>query len=124
MPYFPDLTRYAYHHRHEQDLCVGWLARCHDFARGDAPPGLVDALLLCATRPVRCRKGFHTCDLCPSAGRDEAMASMDLEGRALKLGNGEVRVRAPDGQWYTAPTLVAHYVAAHSYLPPAPFVDA
>lgn len=28
-----------------------------------------------------------------------------------------------DGQTYTAPTLVAHYVAAHGYAPPEPFVD-
>jgi hypothetical protein len=49
---------------------------------------------------------------------------MDLDGRSIRLGNGEVRVRAPDGQWYAAPTLVAHYVAGHGYLPPRPFVDA
>jgi hypothetical protein len=107
------------------ELHVGWLESGHEFARGDAPAGLVDALLLCATRPVRPMKGFHYCDLCPSVSRHEMrVASMDLDGRTLKLGNGEVRVRAPDGQWYTAPTLVAHYVAAHSYLPPAPFVGA
>lgn len=68
-------------------------------------------------------KGFHECDLCRPVSRYE-MHSMDLDGRTIKLGNGELRVRAPDGQWYTAPTLVAHYVAAHSYLPPAPFVGA
>lgn len=130
MAYFPELARYAYFRDEEleggdPELCVGWLERGHDFARGDAPPGLVDALLLCATRPVRRTKGFHTCDLCPSAGRYEVpIASMDLDGRTLELGNGEIRVRAPDGPCYTAPTLVAHYVAAHGYLPPAPFVGA
>jgi hypothetical protein len=130
MSYFPDLTRYT-HGRDDaiegggQDLRVGWLQSGHEFARGDAPAGLVDALVLCATRPVRLMKGFHECDLCPSVSRHEMrIASMDLDGRRLKLGNGEVRVRAPDGRWYTAPTLVAHYVAAHGYLPPAPFVGA
>jgi hypothetical protein len=49
---------------------------------------------------------------------------MQLDGREIALGNGEVRVRALDDRWYTAPTLVAHYVAAHSYMPPAPFVEA
>lgn len=128
MAYFPDLTRYAYGHDNEidggdEDLSVGWLERGRDFSRGDAPPGLVDALLLCATRPVRGRKGFHDCDLCPSAVR-AGVISMDLDGRTIRLGNGEVRVRASDGQWYAAPTLVAHYVAGHGYLPPTPFVDA
>jgi hypothetical protein len=126
MAYFPELTRYAYASGGEiEDLHVGWLEGGRDFARGDAPAGLVDALLLCATRPVRLKKGFHDCDLCSSVGRYEMRrVSMDLGGRTLELGNGEVRVRAPDGQWYTAPTLVAHYVAAHGYLPPAPFVGA
>lgn len=127
MAYFPDLTRYAYGPDEEieggnQDLHIGWLDGSHDFARGDAPPDLVDALLLCATRPVRTKKGFHYCDLCPSVDQSR-ITSMDLDGRTVKLGNGELRVRARDGQWYTAPTLVAHYVAAHGYLPPAPFVD-
>jgi len=49
---------------------------------------------------------------------------MQFDGREVALGNGEVRVRAPDGRWYAAPTLVAHYVAVHGYLPPAPFVGA
>jgi hypothetical protein len=129
MSYFADLTRYTERRDDaieggEHDLRVGWLESGHDFPRGDAPSGLVDALLLCATRPVRLTRGFHGCDLCPSASRHEMrITSMDLDGRTLKLGNGEVRVRAPGGQWYTAPTLIAHYVAAHGYVPPAPFVD-
>lgn len=130
MAYFPDLTRYAYGHRAQIDdgdevLSVGWLERGREFARGDAPVGLVDALLRCATRPVQMFKGFHSCDLCPSSVPLEVhRTTMLLDGREIALGNGEVRVRAPDGRWYAAPTLVAHYVAVHGYLPPAPFVSA
>jgi len=130
MAYFPDLTRYAYGRGDEieggdRDLNVGWLARGHDFTRGDAPAGLVDALLACATRPARLYRGMHTCDLCPAPGPGQPrITTMELDGRQVRLGNGEVRVQASDGLWYTAPTLVAHYVAAHAYLPPVPFVDA
>jgi hypothetical protein len=128
MAYFADLTRYAYAHPDDDGdevLSVGWLERGLDFARGDAPAGLVEALLRCSTRPVRLFKGFHTCDLCPSPGPLEVRrTTMQLDGREVALGNGEVRVRTPDGRWYAAPTLVAHYVAVHGYLPPEPFVVA
>ncbi|MBV8760662.1 MAG: hypothetical protein JO257_25440 [Deltaproteobacteria bacterium] len=126
MAYFADLTRYAYGRTTVDDagdLNVGWLERNRDFERGDAPGGLVDALLLCATRPARSKRGYHGCDLCPSLG-SFVVTSMALDGRQVRLGNGEVRVRGAEGQWYAAPTLVAHYVAQHRYLPPAPFVAA
>lgn len=48
---------------------------------------------------------------------------LDLDGREVKLRNGEIRVHGSDGRWYTAPTLIAHYVAAHDYLPPGAFID-
>jgi len=126
--YFTDLTPYTYClapgiEDSDHALNIGWLGRGHDFPRGEADRGLVHALLMCATRPVREKRGFHDCDLCSQTGWS-GPTSMALEGRALKLGNGEIRVRAHDGRWYAAPTLIAHYVAAHNYLPPAPFVDA
>jgi hypothetical protein len=40
------------------------------------------------------------------------------------MGNGEIRVAGSRGRIYVAPVLVAHYVQAHHYLPPAVFVDA
>jgi hypothetical protein len=96
MAYFPDLTRYAY---------------------GDDN----ESMRSCAARRVRAEAGklsrLRPVSLRRSVGRD-------LDGRSIRLGNGEVRVRAPGGQWYAAPTLVAHYVAGHGYLPPRPFVDA
>jgi hypothetical protein len=120
--YFADLTRYAFGKGNEgsDDLNVGWLARGHEFSRGNTPRKLVEALLVCATRPVRLYRGRHFCDLC----NEEQWFTMELDGREIALGNGEVRVHSDDGRWYTAPTLVAHYVAEHAYLPPRPFVDA
>jgi hypothetical protein len=40
------------------------------------------------------------------------------------LGNGEIRVRGADGTLYAAPSLIAHYIAEHSYLPPGGFIEA
>ena len=44
--------------------------------------------------------------------------------RPVWLGNGEIRVTGEDGTVYAAPTMIAHYVAEHHYLPPQEFVDA
>lgn len=140
MTYFADLSRYRYGRGSgdegwEQDRNVGWLARGRKVPQGPAPDDLVEALLVCATRPVREYRGTHDCDLCDVEPvswvapnglrmRDLHPASrMRLDGREVLLGNGEIRVRGPDGLWYAAPTLVAHYVAAHQYLPPMPFID-
>jgi hypothetical protein len=68
-------------------------------------------------------RGFHTCDLGCESSSGFDMLEMQYLGRQVRLGNGEVRVAGSDGQHYAAPTLVAHYVAAHNYVPPEPFVD-
>ncbi|MEJ7786715.1 MAG: hypothetical protein WKF96_18085 [Solirubrobacteraceae bacterium] len=44
--------------------------------------------------------------------------------RPVRLRNGEIRVTGEDGTVYAAPTMIAHYVAEHDYLPPQEFVDA
>lgn len=137
MPHFADLSPYEYGRTDWEgwgtDRNVGWLAKGHEVPSGTTPDDLVESLLVCATRPDRMYRGSHECDLCDvllsrvySAGLtlDPHPASrMDLDGREVELGNGEIRVCGTDGLWYTAPTLVAHYVMAHRYLPPTPFID-
>lgn len=140
MAYFADLSPYGYGRRDDegcgQDRNVGWLASGREVPTGAAPDDLVEALLVCATRPVREYRGVHDCELCDAVPvlprspgerwniRTPHPASrMQLDGREVRLGNGEIRVRGPNGLWYAAPTLVAHYVAAHRYLPPTQFID-
>lgn len=123
MAYFPDMTSYSYGSSDaieggRDDLNVGWLSRDHEFTRGSVPPGLVESLLICVTRRVRLYRGFHSCEFC-----DVGVATMNIDGREMLLGNGEIRVRGADHRWYTAPTLVAHYVDCHQYQPPSGFVD-
>jgi hypothetical protein len=121
LTYFADLTPFVYGRGSDIDeLNVGWLSDKHEFTRGVAPAGFVEALLICAKRPIREARGHHTCDMC----NEQRWIAMQLDGREIKLGTGQIRVQAIDGCWYTAPTLVAHYVDAHEYLPPAPFIDA
>jgi hypothetical protein len=125
MTYFPDLSIYAYGRGRDDgieggcsDLNIGWLSAEHHFVRGHVPNGFIEALLVCATRPVRLYRGLHSCELC-----DVRIVRKDLDGREVLLGNGEIRVAGSDERWYTAPTFVAHYVEDHQYLPPVAFID-
>lgn len=126
MAYYPDLSQYQYGAARdgaEPDLNVGWLSHDHPYPIRSPEGRFVDALLRCCLRPARLYRGYHTCDLGCEQSDDYEMLALDYDGRKIMLGNGEVRVRGPDGQYYAAPTLVAHYVAVHRYAPPAPFVD-
>ena len=62
--------------------------------------------------------GVHQCSFC-----DGPTTPLRADRRAL-WGNGEFRVRGVNGTVYVAPTLVAHYIEAHHYLPPQEFLEA
>jgi|GEM_PF-1707379 len=62
--------------------------------------------------------GAHSCTFC-----DGPATPLRADGRAI-WGAGEFRVLGLDGTIYVAPTLIAHYVEAHDYLPPSEFIDA
>jgi hypothetical protein len=49
---------------------------------------------------------------------------MTADGQKLALGDAEIRVTGRDGTVYAAPSLVAHYIAEHSYRPPDGFIEA
>jgi len=126
MAYFADLTEYSYGSvRFEEGsapvLNVGWLAASHPFPIAEPEPEFVRALLRCCRRPVSLYRGFHVCDLCDV--QIFKMPVVSYEGRRVHVGNGEVCVLGPDGSWYTAPTLVAHYVLKHHYSPPEQFIS-
>lgn len=126
MTYFPDLSSYQYvptQDGDESDLNVGWLSVDHPYPTQSPDVRFVDALLRCCMRPVRLCMGVHFCDLACEQSGARRMLVQDHDGRQVHLGNGEVRLAGSDGRHYTAPTLVAHYVALHGYAPPEPFVE-
>ena len=126
MAYFADLTDYSYGVEQLEEgsapiANVGWLEVGHPFPTAEPEREFVKSLIRCCRRSVRLYRGFHVCDLCPAHAHE--MLIMSFEGRRLHVGNGEVCVSGPDGRWYTAPTLVAHYVMTHKYAPPEQFVS-
>lgn len=91
------------------EVNVGWLDPGHDFPRGDLPAELVEKLDgICRASRFNMTRGWHCCRFCSGSGAH---------------GSAEIRIMG-DGVVYAAPTLIAHYVAAHRYLPPEGFVRA
>jgi hypothetical protein len=125
--YFRDLTPYQNCQGQQKYvyLNVGWLCVAHPFATGECPIGFLRRLQRLAASPVNLSRGIHLCDLCPDPPESvtaNGLRKVDpLPGSA---GNGEIYVPGRDNVVYVAPALVAHYVQAHYYLPPAEFIHA
>lgn len=120
MPYFADLTPYAYSGTDSGTLNIGWLDADHPYPTGEPRPEFASQLIrLVVDHAVRRTRGWQVCPFC---GRHPA--TVPHARGEVPVGDAEIRVRHPDGRVFAAPTLVAHYVADHGYLPPAPFVEA
>jgi hypothetical protein len=121
--HFADLSPYSYlKSQTGSALNVGWLGRSHPFPVGDVPDGVVTKLLrLAANEAVNRTRGWHECELCETP---DYPTTMEIDGKTLALGDAEIRVTGADGTVYAAPTMIAHYIAEHSYLPPPEFLEA
>ncbi|MFN2200806.1 MAG: hypothetical protein ACK2UO_06340 [Caldilineaceae bacterium] len=113
MSYYPDLGTKSQIDSGAHIRAVGWLDDKHKYSSGDAPPGLVLKLEQFAAKwaesvealgwPVAC--GTHVCELC---GKFESSGNFGVPAEVL----------------FVCPEMIAHYVAAHAYLPPQEFVEA
>jgi hypothetical protein len=122
MAHYPDLSDYAYLAsavRHPATKNVGWVVRDQPFATAAPSEALLDALWRYCKISVAQTRGVHECELCNTGGY-----RAERHGETLLLGTSEIRVFATTGEIYAAPTLIYHYVAAHHYAPPEPFVRA
>ncbi|AVP96808.1 hypothetical protein C7S18_06155 [Ahniella affigens] len=125
--FFADLTPYEYGPCQPNDnlVNVGWLAREHPFASGEVPKEFLMALRKLVASPVNLYRGSHICELCPAPPLRLSPGGIPmLYPPPETTGNGEIRIRGLRGLVYVAPVLVAHYVEAHKYLPPAEFIEA
>ncbi|MFF3322309.1 hypothetical protein [Streptomyces sp. NPDC002889] len=127
MTYYADLTPYTYDRDNWDPTAsgvwrsvtlrnVGWLDRGKTYAKGAPPPGLVETLKgMARTHRAQQTRGFHLCPWCTSLS-----AARRRDG---PRGSAEIRVMG-DGVAYAARELIAHYVEAHDYQPPADFTEA
>jgi len=133
--HFPDLSPYRYLSapgslggvpEPDGSLNVGWLSSAHAFPTGDVPDEAVPKILrLVLHHRVNVMRGHHDCELCfEQFGRPGMAVCMDVDGHEVWLGNAEIRVTDRTGVIYASPSLVAHYISAHRYLPPPDFIEA
>jgi hypothetical protein len=121
MSYFEDLSAYRYLGAFARPGTrnVGWLGLQGNFEK--LAPSKEDLGILwkfCEISVAQTR-GIHPCLFCK---QDCVVCNRDQ--LSLILGSSEIRVFAPDGFIYAAPTLIYHYVEAHHYRPPDEFMRA
>ncbi|WP_319463457.1 hypothetical protein [Micromonospora sp. RTP1Z1] len=128
MPWFADLSPYSYwdlsdpHNRREEprpDLPVrnvGWLDADHPFPVGDVEEDLVAALTRLAVARVHQTRGYHLRELCLRDLGDDRLEAVRLG--LVARGSAEFRVLGTQ-VGYALPELAVHYLAVHSYQPPA-----
>ncbi|MBM7775869.1 hypothetical protein JOD54_006073 [Actinokineospora baliensis] len=131
MTEYADLSRYEYWDSADEEsppaktLNVGWLGDALPSVPEEPDPVLVSALVrLAQSHRVRQTRGSHGCRLCPTRDRGIRVETEESPTGSVHLGSAEIEVRGTDGTVYAAPTLIAHYVAAHHYRPPGAFVEA
>ncbi|TDD58396.1 hypothetical protein E1263_19455 [Kribbella antibiotica] len=122
MTYFADLSRYTYGPGWRRMLNVGWLERGHDFAVGQVESGVLDRLTILAEHQENVMRGTHDCQFCTLESPLHFPAP--VARGFVSLGMGELHVKGRWGVKYAAPSLIIHYISAHSYLPPQEFLDA
>jgi hypothetical protein len=119
--YFADLTPYSYG-KADGSVNVGWLCGAVPYATGQVTGAAVTGVQRSVLRhPVSRSRGWHRCELCAEPAYPVVMS---VDGIGISLGDCEVRVPGVGQVIYAAPSLVAHYIADHLYLPPDVFIEA
>jgi hypothetical protein len=103
-------------------VAVGWLSSAHEFPRGRVSEAFFQLLcehLIKPWKPPYACAGMHDCDLCQfgrSTTRFRNIEFASASGSELFVPSGDCI--------FVAPVSIAHYIAAHHYLPPAKFIAA
>ena len=103
-------------------LNIGWLSTDQPYRTGAFASDLLRCLAMLCTTPVNRLRGWHVCELCDSP--PVFPMRVEVDGVKLEVGNGEVHVEGEGGRVYSAPTMIVHYIQAHSYTPPDEFTAA
>ena len=108
---------------------VGWLGPDLPGRTGDARDCLPTLVSLFDAGCVSVTRGYCACHFCaadparrPTHRWPSAWYPSTYGGR--NLGSAELVIRGTEGQVFSVPNLIIHYIDAHDYLPPQDFVDA
>jgi hypothetical protein len=125
--WYADLTPYVYMEPEPNTLNVGWLDAAMPFLTGETEAQLVERLRDICRAGINRTRGLHRCNLCPAPTErtwpPEPNRVTSDHGEYV-VGGAEIRVRDGDGTIYAAPDMIIHYVQAHNYKPPDPFIAA
>lgn len=123
--YYEDLSPIG-----EKFKVVGWLAPGHTYNRGEVQEDVFRKLLQLLVNPWEpdVLMGYHECQFCPPEDSLDTEAfdrrhRLEHHGLVVVFGRANLFVPA-DGFIYVAPSMMAHYVDAHGYAPPAAFWEA
>ena len=103
-------------------VCIGWLSSQSDFRTGRVSESFFRILcshLKSAWNPPFACAGKHDCDLCQFGRSTTRFADFEFtsaSGSELFIPTGD--------SIFVAPVAIAHYIAAHRYLPPDDFIRA
>jgi hypothetical protein len=124
MSHAEDLSPNGYFGRWQDVLVsVGWLGRDHEYPRGAVSSEFFRALVRLLLEPWQPAvfAGRAPCALCQFSGGPGSLA---FDGNKIQLGSANLFVPSPDGKVFVSPSLVAHYIDAHGYVPPKVFQEA
>ena len=113
MPFFEDLTPYAYYHPDPDPsgtVNVGWVDWGQPYPEGETSEAFRAKLREVCQTKTRRTNGLYLCSMC--------------FGPARPTSSDEIRVKGKGGRVYAAPALIAHYVEVHGYKPPEEFIEA
>jgi hypothetical protein len=123
MAYFQDNTDYVYG---GAEFCrigtknIGWLEKGRKFETKTPSTHDLELVWEYCKVSVAQTRGWHACEFCDSV----QYGLVVKESQRLLLGTSEIRVFGSNGVIYASPTLMYHYMQAHSYSPPNEFLDA
>jgi hypothetical protein len=122
MTCYGDLSDYSYHRSkfyRPGTKNIGWLGEGSEIERAKPTEEILNRVWEHCRISIAHMPGIHRCEFC-----DPLSYYAERNGEYLLLGAAEIRVFAPNGEIYAAPTLIYHYMNAHHYYPPDEFIRA
>ncbi|MFE3139773.1 hypothetical protein [Streptomyces scopuliridis] len=124
MTYYRDLSKYVYSESAIPDMNVGWLSRWRLFAGGAVSSEFMEVLASQVRMPRNQMRGGHPCHFCSALRLGGVAVTARIFEVEYRLGSAEIHAISRNGEVFSAPNLIYHYIDRHGYRPPGEFVQA